>query len=168
MRRNELSDAYCSLARSLDVVDPWSLLVIRDIYLGVDTFDALVRDLDVSRAVLSSRLDTLVERGVLTTVEYQTRPQRHRYALTEAGRDFVPVMVALMGWGDRWRSPDGPPLLMEHDCGQVVRAEVRCTHCDAAVTADSLIPRPGPGGDLKPGTMVIAERLKAAEIARAG
>lgn len=166
MRRSELSDIFCSLGRSLDVVDSWSLLILRDVYLGVDTFDDLVRDLDVSRAVLSGRLDSLVERGVLTTQQYQERPARHRYVLTESGREFVPIMIALMRWGDKWRSPGGPPMLMQHACGEFVQVDVTCAHCNEDITSDTLTPRPGPGSDLAPGTQVVTERLLSAEMAR--
>lgn len=148
------------------MVDSWSLLILRDVYLGVDTFDDLVRDLDVSRAVLSGRLDSLVERGVLTPVQYQTRPARYRYALTEAGEDLIPIAIALMQWGDKWRSPDGAPMVMDHDCGHPVEIAVTCVHCSVPVSHDSMTARPGPGGKYAPGTLVVAERLLEAEQAR--
>lgn len=163
MRRSDLSNIHCSLGRSLDVVDPWSLLILRDVYLGVDTFDELVRDLEVSRAVLSDRLDGLVQGGVLQPVQYSERPARYRYVLSEAGKELVPVVVSLVLWGDKWRSPDGPPIVFDHTCGQPLDVDPVCAHCRETVTADDLTARPGPGGRYAAGTRVIAERLHAAE-----
>src|SRR3569623_3112299 len=110
---------HCSIARTLDVVgETWSPLVVRDLYLGVDRFDDLVRDLGISRALLARRLDRLVAHGVVEREAYQERPVRHRYQLTEAGRALVPVLKAAMAWGDRFSAPDGPPMRLHHrTCG---------------------------------------------------
>jgi DNA-binding HxlR family transcriptional regulator len=161
MRQTSFSEMHCSLARSLEVVgDWWSPLVIRDIYLGVDTFDDIARDLGISRGLLSARLTTLIDGGILSRELYVERPERYRYRLTDAGRDLVPVLVALTAWGDRWRSPEGPPVVFSHH-DHLLDPVVSCAACGDRVLLDDLEARPGPGGRLAPGTVVVAERLMA-------
>jgi hypothetical protein len=96
--------------------------------------------------VLSDRLSTLVENGVLAKRRYQEHPERHEYVLTEMGRDLVPVLATLMQWGDRWLSPDGPPMVALHkDCGQPVQWGEVCPHCGVTVDARALRMVKGPG-----------------------
>src|SRR4051812_15920954 len=95
-------DQHCSIARALEVLgDRWTLLVIRDAFLGVRRFDDFQRDLGVARNVLTDRLGRLVEEGVLERVRYQERPERSEYRLTEKGLDLWPVTMALLRWGGR-------------------------------------------------------------------
>lgn len=162
MPKRPFADMHCSLARALDVVgDPWTPLILRDVYLGVDTFEQLVRDLGVSRALLSTRLERLVERDVLARLEYVNRPVRHRYVLTTSGLELIPVLIALTQWGDRWQAPQGPAILFRHDCGAILQTDLTCRECGHHVTAASLDALPGPGGRIAPGTRIIAERLGA-------
>lgn len=167
MPRRSFGEFSCSVARAVDVVgDSWTPLILRDVFLGVDQFDDLVRDLGISRALLTTRLGHLTDAGILEAELYQERPARHCYRLTAAGSELVPILVALMLWGDRWRSPEGPPLRLEHECGHLLGARLRCEGCDGEVTAASVSPRPGPGGRLAVGTAVVAERLVRAQAAR--
>ncbi|RKS10806.1 HxlR family transcriptional regulator [Nocardiopsis sp. Huas11] len=160
MSRHRFAEFACSLARSLDVVgDTWTPLILRDVFLGVDTFNDIVRDLGLSRALLTDRLALLVREGVLDEVEYSERPRRVRYTLTESGRELVPILVALTQWGDRWRSGGQAPVEFTHDCGAPLESGVTCDACGSRLTSESLTPRPGPGGRAAPGTVVIAERL---------
>jgi DNA-binding HxlR family transcriptional regulator len=150
VKRSSVGHLNCSIARALDVVGEWwSLLVIRDVFLGVRRFEAIQADLGIARNVLSDRLSTLVDRGVLARRRYQEHPERHEYVLTDMGRDLVPVLLALMRWGDRWLSPDGPPMLLVHrDCGGTVvggDAGDRCERCGASVDAQGLRLAKGPG-----------------------
>src|SRR3954462_14060314 len=95
----------CSVAGTLAVVgEKWSLLVLREAFLGVRRFADFQRILGAPKAVLSDRLATLVEQGVLTRVPYQAEGerQRHEYRLTAKGRDLYPTLVALMQWGDTY------------------------------------------------------------------
>ena len=164
MPKRPFAQMHCSLARALDDVgDPWTPLVLRDVYLGVDTFEQLVRNLDISRALLSARLDALVRRGVLERVEYRARPQRFRYQLTAAGLDLMPVLIALTQWGDRWIAPDGPPITFRHGCGEALHTEITCRSCRERVAPDAVTPAPGPGARIGPGTRVIAELLTTTE-----
>jgi DNA-binding HxlR family transcriptional regulator len=121
----------CSIARTAAVAgDRWSLLVLRDVGGGVRRFDELVKHLGVARDVLSKRLATLVEAGLVERRAYREpgRRERQEYRLTDAGRDFVPVLIALMHWGDRYRAtPAGPPVTLRHaDCGEPLHLELRC------------------------------------------
>src|SRR3954454_3374067 len=134
---------HCSIARTLDVVgESWSPLLVRDLYLGVDRFDDLVRDLGISRALLARRLDRLVEHGVVEREAYQERPVRHRYRLTEGGRAPVPVLMAVMAWGDRFAAANGgPPMRLHHrTCGSGFTPTVCCSEC-----GEPIDPGDGPG-----------------------
>ncbi|WP_455361012.1 winged helix-turn-helix transcriptional regulator [Streptomyces sp. SYSU K21746] len=107
-QRTSLGDANCAIAQALDVVgDWWTLLIVRDAARGVHRFDALQRELGMSRKVLAERLRLLVDAGVLTREPYQDRPVRYEYRLTPRGRALVPVLVALQDWGDTWVLGEG-------------------------------------------------------------
>jgi DNA-binding HxlR family transcriptional regulator len=121
----------CSVARTLEVVgERWSLLVLREVFLGVRRFDAIRAATGASRAVLADRLRALVDADVLTRRDYRDEGARTRreYRLTEAGRELRPALIALMQWGDKHRPPPGgAPLRIEHaDCGARVRARLVC------------------------------------------
>ena len=109
---------------TLEVVGEWwTLLIVRDAFLGVTRFDDWQRRLGIARNVLAARLDALVEAGVLERRQYQEHPPRDEYVLTRKGRDLGPVLDAMRVWGDRCEpTPDGPPALLVHDaCGEVTR-----------------------------------------------
>ena len=121
----------CSVAGTLSVVgEKWSLLVLREAFLGVRRFADFQRVLGAPRAVLTDRLNTLVEQGVLRRVPYQAEGerQRHEYRLTHKGIDLHPVLVALMRWGDQYLAEDGEvPLELRHrDCGEPVHQVLVC------------------------------------------
>lgn len=120
------------MAGTLAVVgEKWSLLVLREAFLGVRRFADFQRNLGAPRAVLTDRLTTLVEQGVLRRVPYQAdgERQRHEYRLTTKGIDLYPTLVALMQWGDHYVAEDGdPPLALEHrDCGAPVHLGIVCS-----------------------------------------
>jgi DNA-binding HxlR family transcriptional regulator len=120
----------CSVAGTLAVVgEKWSLLVLREAFLGVRRFADFQRVLGAPRAVLTERLATLVEQGILRRVPYQAEGerQRHEYRLTEKGIDLYPTLVALMQWGDRYLSDGDAPVELEHrDCGSPVHLGLVC------------------------------------------
>jgi DNA-binding HxlR family transcriptional regulator len=121
----------CSVAGTLGVVgEKWSLLVLREAFLGTRRFADLQRILGAPRAVLTDRLATLVEAGILARVPYRAEGerQRHEYRLTQKGLDLYPALVALMEWGDRYLSEDGVrPLTLRHrDCGAPVHLSLVC------------------------------------------
>jgi DNA-binding HxlR family transcriptional regulator len=120
----------CSVAGALAVVgEKWSLLVLREAFLGVRRFADFQANLGAPKAVLSDRLATLVEQGILRRVPYQAEGerQRHEYRLTEKGIDLYPTLVALMQWGDKYLGEGRAPLELEHrDCGAAVRLALVC------------------------------------------
>ena len=121
----------CSVAGTLTVVgEKWSLLVLREAFLGVRRFADFQRVLGAPKAVLTDRLNTLVDQGVLRRVPYQAQGerQRHEYRLTQKGIDLYPTLVALMEWGDKYLAEDGEvPLELRHrDCGEPVHLGLVC------------------------------------------
>jgi DNA-binding HxlR family transcriptional regulator len=129
----------CSVARTLDVVgEKWALLAIREVFLGNHRFDEMVKRTGAPRDTLAARLRTLVGAGVLERRQYCEHPARFEYHLTEAGRELNPVILMLMRWGDRYLAgEDGPPLVLQHDCGHRLDAEVTCAACHRPVAAGS-------------------------------
>jgi DNA-binding HxlR family transcriptional regulator len=143
----------CSVARALEVVgERWTILVLRDVFLGVRRFEDIQRDLGIARNILASRLGRLVEHGVLERRAYQARPPRYEYVLTDKGRDLWPVVNALMVWGDRHApAPEGPPTVLVHrDCGGPVDADGVCGQCGAqaaGIREIRAVAGPGAGPD---------------------
>lgn len=143
-------DEHCSVARTVDIIgDRWTPLVLREIALGVSRFDAIQRDLQISRKVLTQRLQALLDHGVVDRVAYQENPPRHDYVLTEKGTDLAMVLLALQQFGDRWLAPEeGPPLQWRHlACGEVSNPVVCCDRCGAAVRPGDAVPVKGPSFD---------------------
>jgi DNA-binding HxlR family transcriptional regulator len=148
MQRTRFGDMVCSIARTLDVAgEPWSPLIIRDVWVGITRFDDIQRDLGISRKVLAERLKWLVAQGLLERRAYSERPPRHDYVLTEKGLDFCDVLLAIAAWGDRWTAGDaGPPVLYRHRaCGELTHVEPRCAHCGEALHAADVDLEDGPG-----------------------
>lgn len=117
----------CSLAGALALLgDRWTLLVLREAFYGVRRFEDMRRDLGTSRTVLSDRLATLVDAGLLAKEPYREGRQRtrHWYRLTKKGTDLFPALIALMQWGDRHLGKGGQPRLVLCDArtGKPVRA----------------------------------------------
>jgi DNA-binding HxlR family transcriptional regulator len=148
MQRTDFSEMTCSIARTLAVAgEPWSPLVLRDVWVGINRFDDIQRDLGISRKVLAERLRHLVETGMLERRLYSERPARHEYVLTGKGFEFVDVLMAMAAWGDRWTAGDaGPPVLRRHRaCGQVTQVEMHCTMCGEILRSAEVDVEPGPG-----------------------
>jgi DNA-binding HxlR family transcriptional regulator len=148
MLKNDYDNQVCSIAGALEVVgERWSLLIVRDIMLGVRRFDEMQAGLGIARNVLQTRLERLVEQGVLERRLYQERPPRYEYRLTEKGLDLWPTVFALMRWGDTHAArPAGPPVLVEHrGCGGTVDEHRICQRCQARLTVRDVRAVPGPG-----------------------
>ncbi len=168
MTRTPLDDMNCSIARTLDVIgDAWTPLILRDIAIGITRFDAIQRDLGISRKVLSERLASLIEHGVLQRVPYQEKPVRYDYYATEKGADLGFVLLAMQTWGNRWIFDEqGPPLVMRHEtCGATIEAVTACSNCGEELAVGDLTPLPGPSFD--PGDGEISEALGRWAEARA-
>jgi len=120
----------CSVAGTLSVVgEKWSLLVLRESFLGVRRFADLQRRLCSPKAVLTDRRGTLVDQGILARVPYQAEGerQRHEYRLTTKGIDLYPTLVALMAWGDKYLADDVAPLELRHrECEEPVHLALVC------------------------------------------
>jgi DNA-binding HxlR family transcriptional regulator len=157
MRRKSFEDMNCSVAQTLEVVGEWwTMLIVRDSFLGITRFDEFHERLGISRNILSDRLEHLVDRGVLTRVPYQEHPVRCDYRLTDKGRDLWLVLTALRQWGDRWEADEGAPVNLEHRaCGHVTTVVATCSACGEALDARSVRARPGPGARNRPAEALL-------------
>jgi DNA-binding HxlR family transcriptional regulator len=127
----------CSVARTLEVVgEKWALLAIREVFLGSRRFEEMVQNTGAPRDTLAARLRTLVAHGILERRRYSDHPPRDEYVLTPAGRDLYPVILSLMQWGDRHLPlPDGPPMVLDHDCGNRLVPQWNCAECGERIDA---------------------------------
>lgn len=138
----------CSIARSLEVVgERWSILILRSISLGATRFDDLQSSTGITRSMLTTRLRTLIDEGVIEKRQYSEKPPRYEYLLTEKGQDLWPVMVHLMKWGDRYYlDPKGPPTIVQHrGCGGEPDLHLICDRCGKPLERSDIKTIPGPG-----------------------
>ena len=113
MRRKNLGDMQCPIARSLERVGEWwSILILRDASLGLTRFDEFQESLGIAPNILTRRLKSLVEAGLLERRGYSERPPRYEYVLTQAGRDFRPVLWAFVAWGNKHFAPEGASVVV--------------------------------------------------------
>lgn len=136
----------CMLARTLEVIgERWTLLVVRDAFYGVRRFGDFLAHLDLPRAVLADRLDTLVRAGVLVKQRYQETPPRDEYVLTEAGAELWPALFILSGWGARHLRSGAPLRVYRHvGCGGLLAGASICGACGAAIQPTDVQMEPGP------------------------
>jgi DNA-binding HxlR family transcriptional regulator len=156
MRWNEIDQQVCSVARALSVVgERWTMLILRDAFLGTRRFDKFQKNLGITRHRLSERLTKLVEHGVLVKVPYHERPLRHEYRLTRKGLALYPVLMTLSRWGDDWMDQgQGAPMEYVHmSCGRQTHPEVTCSECGEALRPDEVAPQPGPA------LLAVADKL---------
>lgn len=147
MEHKSFSGMDCSVAQCLEVAGEWwSMLVVRDAFLGVRRFDEFQSRLGISSNILQRRLARLVDAGVLAKVRYSEHPPRDEYRLTSKGHDLWPVLNAMRQWGDRYAAPDGPPLLIIHDgCGSVCETIQVCSSCGVPIGSRDVSVVSGPG-----------------------
>ncbi|CAG9182311.1 MULTISPECIES: winged helix-turn-helix transcriptional regulator [Cupriavidus] len=108
MQRKTFRDMQCPIARSLERVGEWwSILILREAFYGTTRFDAFQKNLDIAPNMLTRRLNGLVDEGLLERRQYSERPPRYEYVLTECGRDFEPVMLSMLAWGNKHFAPEG-------------------------------------------------------------
>ncbi|MEP5763994.1 MAG: helix-turn-helix domain-containing protein [Halieaceae bacterium] len=118
MVKKSFADMHCSLAQALNVIGEWwSMLIVRDFFLGNGTrrFEQLRDSLGISRNILTERLKTLTDAGVIERVPLQEGGKRCAYQLTEKGRDLMPIMIAMLQWGDKWQQLPGQRFLNVRD-----------------------------------------------------
>ncbi len=147
MRWNEINTMTCSVARTLSVVgDRWTMLIIRDAFLGIRRFDDWRDDLGMTPHRLSDRLRKLVRAGILRRIEYQKRPRRFEYRLTEKGIDLYPLLVAMITWGDHWMAgaAGAPVELFHRRCGHAINPKLICPRCSETIVPREMSARPGP------------------------
>ena len=149
----------CSVARSLEHIgERWTFLILRDAFYGIRRFDDFQESLGIARNILTKRLAKLVDTGIMRKEQYQEHPPRHEYRLTEKGRDLVPLLTSLLAWGDKWETPDEPPVRLIHtDCDNVMHAVAVCSECRDEIDAFNLRTDPIPA--------IVAERVQQARAA---
>ena len=144
----------CSIARSLAVLgERWTFVILRQAFLGARRFEDYQQGTQIARNILTDRLRSLVEEGVLERRPYAERASRtfYEYRLTEKGLDLYPVLVTLMQWGDRHGGfEDGPPLSLIHKtCGHETDPRLVCSECGEDLKAREVEPRvSAPAGNL--------------------
>jgi len=119
MRRQRFAAMACPIARSLDIVGEWwTLLIVRDLARGINRFDTLQEELGIARNMLTVRLQTLLDHGVIERHCYQQRPERFEYHLTEKGAELTAVLRALKQWGERWTEAPSSSTVISFADGQ--------------------------------------------------
>jgi DNA-binding HxlR family transcriptional regulator len=140
----------CTVIRAVEIFgDRWSFVLLREVFLGVRRFSDIAEHTGIPRQVLTTRLDSLVEQGLLRRVPYQVPGQRVRdeYRLTDAGFDLYPVLVAMADWGNRYVADKaGPPIRLSHkDCDHEVHTVLRCDAGHEVDDPRDVVVRRGPG-----------------------
>jgi DNA-binding HxlR family transcriptional regulator len=124
MKWNELENEACPVARGLSVIgDRWTLLILRDCFLGVRRFDRFQEHIGMTRHVLADRLKKLVEADILRKLPYQERPVRYEYRLTHKGKSLFPILMMLISWADEHMPMEGPiPYeFLNKDTGKTIK-----------------------------------------------
>jgi DNA-binding HxlR family transcriptional regulator len=155
------TDQNCSIAAALALLgERWTLLVMREVLLGRRRFADIARNVGLAPNILSDRLTTLVEHGLLERRLYSEHPDSYEYVPTEKGRDVNPVLVTLMQWGDRHATPpDGVPVVHVHaGCGHDAHPQLVCAHCNEKIEPRDLRLRPGPGANAEQRSMLRPQR----------
>lgn len=139
----------CSAARALEIAgERWSLLILRNaLFAGMTRFTDFQQSLEVAPNILTKRLVSFVNEGLMTTSRGES--EHLEYILTSKGLDFMPVIIALTEWGDKWAAPDGPPIIYEHEgCGGKIVQFLHCEDCNNHVNVDSIIAKKTKAMDL--------------------
>jgi len=146
--RTRFTDENCSIAQALEVLgDWWTLLIIREAFLGTRRFADFQSTLGIAKNVLARRLQHLVDHGVLTKVDAGTHGSRYEYELTAMGKDLVTVVTALRQWGDRWIYGEGkePVEVLDVRNGRRVPPLRILGEDGEPIPGHAMLPRPGPG-----------------------
>jgi DNA-binding HxlR family transcriptional regulator len=150
MTRTSLSHFNCSAARAFDVVgDKWSLLILRDAFYGVSTFNAFRSRLGMTGNILTTRLEHLVASGVLLKLQEKPEIERYRYVLSESGKELFAVLVAFTQWGDKWLSGSGnePIKILDRLDLKPVQDISLLSASGKRLGAKDVVYEPGPGAD---------------------
>jgi DNA-binding HxlR family transcriptional regulator len=149
MQRTSFGNMKCPIARSLDRVGEWwSILILRDAFYGYTRFDEFQKSLGVAPGILTRRLNALVEAGLLERRRYSEHPPREEYVLTKRGRDFRPVMLAMLQWGNTHFAPEGPSVqVVNTRTGQPVDVQLVDRATGEPIAGPSYAMAAGPGAD---------------------
>ena len=149
MKRKSFDGMRCPIARSLERVgERWSILILRDAFYGITRFDDLVESLGIAPNMLSRRLTDLVGAGMLERRAYSEHPPRYEYVLTDLGRDFHPVLMSLMAWGNRHFAAEGQStLLADRATGHLVEPVLVDKHTGLPISRSRHTVIPGPAAD---------------------
>jgi DNA-binding HxlR family transcriptional regulator len=150
MQRKSFGDMPCPIARSLERVGEWwSILILRDAFRGLTQFDQFQKSLGIAPNMLTRRLSGLVESGLLEKRQYSERPPRYEYVLTERGRDFRPVLWALLAWGNKHFAPEGPNVVVvDNETGQLADPVMVDRNSGRVMTPDGFHSVRGPAAAL--------------------
>lgn len=149
MQHKDLGEMQCPIARSLEQVGEWwSILILRDAFQGLTRFDQFQKSLGIAPNMLTRRLGTLVDSGLLERRLYSERPERYEYVLTPRGRDFRPVLWALLAWGNKHFSPEGEVILVvDAQTGERADPVLIDSHSGRVLRSPEFAVIPGPGAN---------------------
>src|SRR5882672_2675775 len=149
MERKSFGRMQCPIARSLERVGEWwSILILRDAFAGLTRFDQFQTSLDIAPNMLTRRLKSLVEAGLLERRRYSERPPRDEYLLTERGRDFRPVLWSLLAWGNKHLAPEGKSvIIVDGETGTIAEPVLVDAVSGRALTTPPFRTAAGPAGD---------------------
>lgn len=166
MSRNKIDSLNCSLADTLNLIGEWwTILILRESFFGTRRFEDFQQHLGIARNILTARLNTLCENGILERVPVKEGAKRHEYRLTTMGRDLLTVVIALTQWGDRWlRQEQGAPVkFIERDSGEEIpEVSIRSKDGRQLKTRDlAMIPGPGANDETRDRLQLITEAWKS-------
>ena len=149
MRRKSFETLQCPIARSLERVGEWwSILILRDAFLGATRFEQFQKSLGIAPNMLTRRLNALVEAGLLERHRYSERPPRDEYRLTERGHDFRPVLWTLLAWGNKHFAPEGASVvIIDGETGELADPVLVDRRSGRPMTAPPFRSAPGPAAD---------------------
>jgi DNA-binding HxlR family transcriptional regulator len=130
MRHAELADKQCAIARTWAVIgERWTMLILRELFRGSHRFEDIQNKLQLGRNLLADRLQQLDAEGVVERRQYQDRPARFEYHLTQKGEDLYPLLLAMLRWGNRYKLDEQPLKLMHKSCNHIIDPLVVCDGC---------------------------------------
>jgi DNA-binding HxlR family transcriptional regulator len=149
MEDKTTSLSHCPIARAIDQVgEAWSILILRDALNGLRRFDEFEKNLGIAPNMLTKRLASLVEAGMLGRRQYSQRPPRYEYVLTDKGRDFQPVIMAMLTWGNRHLAPEGAAVLAaDLQSGEILDPVVVDRKTGRIITHETTTTVPGPAAN---------------------
>lgn len=162
MQRTSFKNMECPAARALECVGEWwSMLILRDAFHGLTRFDEFQVSLGIAPNILTRRLKHLTENGLLERRLYNQRPQRYEYALTDMGRDFFPVIVAMLDWGNKHLAPEGVSVqLADRQTGNVVEPVLMDRNNLLPINSQNVLLQPGPAASAGMRKRATYTRLK--------